>query len=345
MSKTIDLRSDTVTRPVPAMREAIANAVVGDDVFGDDPTTIELESRVCELFGTEAAMFVPSGTMGNQVALATITSPGDEIILDRQCHIFNYEVAAPSALSGVQANPIDGESGVITADQIRPLIRPYNLHCPQTRVIAIENTHNRAGGHVFPLDEMREIRALADEHGLLVHLDGARLANAVVASGVAFKDYVACVDTVSMCFSKGLGAPVGSIMAGTAETVKKARKKRKQFGGGMRQSGIIAAAALYAINNHVERLAEDHKHARLLADAVDAVDGLEMVYKPDSNIVIFDVDAKFDTVEGLLARFAEQGILAVSFGPTWIRMVTHLDISAEDIGRVTEFVRALAPAS
>ena len=345
MSKMIDLRSDTVTRPVPAMREAIANAVVGDDVFGDDPTTIELERRVCELFGIEAAMFVPSGTMGNQVALAAITSPGDEIILDRQCHIFNYEVAAPAVFSGVQTNPLDGESGIITADEIRPHIRPDNLHCPPTRVIAIENTHNRAGGHVFPLDEMRRIRALADEHGILVHLDGARLANAVVASGVPFEEYVACVDTVSLCFSKGLGAPVGSIMGGSAETVRKARKKRKQFGGGMRQSGIIAAGALYAINNHIERLAEDHKHARSLAAAVDAVDGLEMVYPPDSNIVIFNVDEKFDTVERLLARFADNRVLAVPFGPTWIRMVTHLDNSAEDIGRVTDFLGTLTTAN
>lgn len=345
MSKTIDLRSDTVTRPVPAMREAIANAVVGDDVFGDDPTTIELERRLRELFGTEAALFVPSGTMGNQVALAAVTSPGDEIILDRQCHIFNYEAAAPSALSNVQTNPIDGESGVITADEIRPLIRPDNLHCPPTSVIAIENTHNRAGGHVFPLEEMQKIRVLADEHGLHVHLDGARLANAVVSSGVSFKEYVACVDTVSMCFSKGLGAPVGSIMAGRADTVKKARKKRKQFGGGMRQAGIVAAGALYAINNHIERLAEDHEHARAVAEAVDRVDGLEMVYRPDSNIVIFDVDEKFDSVDGLLTRFAGNGILAVPFGPTWIRMVTHLDISSEDIGHVTDFLGTLAPAN
>jgi threonine aldolase len=327
------------------MREAIANAAVGDDVFGDDPTTIELERRVCELFGTEAAMFVPSGTMGNQVALATITSPGDEIILDRQCHIFNYEVAAPSVVSGVQTNPIDGESGIITADEIRPLIRPENLHCPPTSVIAIENTHNRAGGHVFPLEEMKRIRALADEHGLLVHLDGARLANAVVASGVSFKEYVSCVDTVSMCFSKGLGAPVGSIVGGGAEMIKKARKKRKQFGGGMRQAGIVAAGALYAINHHVDRLSDDHKHARRLAEAVDGVDGLEMVYPPDTNIVIFDVKPEFDTVDGLLARFADNRILAVPFGPTWIRMVTHLDIGSEDIDHVTDFIGALTPAA
>jgi threonine aldolase len=254
-------------------------------------------------------------------------------------------VAAPSAISGVQTNPIDGQSGIITADEIRPLIRPENLHCPPTSVIAVENTHNRAGGRVFPLEEMKRIRALADEHRLLVHLDGARLANAVVASGVSFKEYVSCVDTVSMCFSKGLGAPIGSIVGGSAETIKKARKKRKQFGGGMRQTGIVAAGALFAINHHVDRLADDHRHARRISDAIDAVDGLEMVYPPDTNIVIFDVKPAFDTVDGLLARLEKNGILAVPFGPTWIRMVTHLDITSEDIDLVTDFFGALAPAA
>ena len=326
------------------MRRAIAEAIVGDDVFGDDPTVIELERRITALFGKEAALFVPSGTMANQVALASLTQPGDEVICDRQCHIFNYEVATASALSGLQMNALDGEIGVITADQIKPYIRAENLHCPTTRLIAIENTHNRAGGHVFPFDEMKRIKALADSKGLKVHLDGARLANAVVATGVPFREYAACADTVNMCFSKGLGAPVGSIVAGSAETIKKARKKRKAFGGGMRQAGILAAAAIYALDHHIDRLADDHKNARTLADAIQSVDGLDLVYKVDTNIIIFKVDDKFDTVDGLLARLARHNILAVSFGPSWVRMVTHLDVSAADVAAVADVLRSLGPA-
>lgn len=344
MSKTIDLRSDTVTRPVPEMRRAIAEAIVGDDVFGDDPTVIELERRITALFGKEAALFVPSGTMANQVALASLTQPGDEVICDRNCHIFNYEVATASSFSGLQMNALDGEIGVITADQIKPYIRAENLHCPTTRLIAIENTHNRAGGHVFPFDEMKRIKALADSRGLKVHLDGARLANAVVASGVPFREYAACADTVSMCFSKGLGAPVGSIVAGSAETIKKGRKKRKAFGGGMRQAGILAAAAIYALDHHIDRLAEDHENARALAGAIESVDGLDLVYAVDTNIIIFKVDEKFDTVDGLLARLARHNILAVSFGPSWVRMVTHLDVSAADVAAVADVLRTLGPA-
>ncbi|MEJ2719810.1 MAG: GntG family PLP-dependent aldolase [bacterium] len=344
MSKMIDLRSDTVTRPVPAMRKAIAEAEVGDDVFGDDPTVIALETRVAELFGTEASLFVPSGTMGNQVALASLTHPGDEVILDRQCHIFNYEVAAAPALSGLQFNALDGDGGVITAEQIRPYIRHRDIHAPITRVIAIENTHNRAGGRVFPFDEMKKIRKLADERGLRVHLDGARLANAVVAAGISFRDYAACADTVSMCFSKGLGAPVGSVVAGDAETIRKARRKRKQFGGGMRQAGILAAAALYALDHHIDRLAVDHDNAAILGQAIESVDGLDLVFPVETNIVIFEVDEAFDTADNLMSRLESRGVLVVPFGPRWIRMVTHLDVDADDCARVSEVLAGLGPA-
>lgn len=344
MSRIVDLRSDTVTRPGPGMRKAIAEAVVGDDVFGDDPTVNALEERIAGLFCTEAALFVPSGTMANQVALASMTESGDEVILDRQCHIFNYEVAAAPALSGLQFNPLDGDTGVITADQIRPHIRPVNLHCPVTRVIAIENTHNRAGGHVYPLDEIKRIRALADSSRMRVHLDGARLANAVVATGVSFSEYAGCVDTLSMCFSKGLGAPVGSVIGGSAAVIQKARRKRKQLGGGMRQAGILAAAALYALDHHVERLADDHDNARRLGEIIDEIDGLELVYPVETNIVIFDVDDRFDTVDGFLARLRTHGVLAVPFGPTWVRMVTHLDVDAGDIDRVADVLREMGPA-
>jgi threonine aldolase len=345
MSKIVDLRSDTVTRPVPDMRKAIAGAEVGDDVFGDDPTVIALETRIAELFGTEAALFVPSGTMANQVALASLTNAGDEVILDRQCHIFNYEVAAAPALSGLQLNPLDGDGGVITADQITPHIRHRDIHAPSTRVIAIENTHNRAGGRIFPFEEMKRIRELADDRGLSVHLDGARLANAVVAAGIPFKDYAACADTVSMCFSKGLGAPVGSTVAGSESTIRKARRKRKQFGGGMRQAGILAAAALYALDHHIDRLATDHDNARILGKAIASIDGLDLVYPVETNIVIFRVNEGFDTVDNLMKRLKTQGVLMVPFGPRWIRMVTHLDVDAGDCAHACDVLANLGPAN
>jgi threonine aldolase len=341
MARIIDLRSDTVTRPGPQMRRAIAEAVVGDDVFGDDPTMIALEERVAALLGKEASLFVPSGTMANQVALASISSPGDEVILDRQSHIFNYEVAAAAALSGLQANPLDGDRGVITAEMIEPHIRAANVHHPVTKIIAIENTHNRAGGRVYPLEEMRAIKLLAERYGLSVHLDGARLANACVATGTAFADYASCADTVSMCFSKGLGAPVGSIVASTTETIRKARRKRKMFGGGMRQAGILAAAALYALDNHIERLQIDHDNARRLGGHIEAVDGLELAYPIESNIVVFRVHPRLGTVESLLAVLKENGVLAIPFGAGLVRMVTHLDVDADDIALVGTVLRAV----
>lgn len=344
MSVIVDLRSDTVTRPVPGMRRAIAEAEVGDDVFGDDPTVNRLEERVASLLGTEAALFVPSGTMGNQVALASITQPGDEVVLDRQSHIFNYEVAAAAALSGVQFNPLDGEAGVIRAEQIAPHIRPRNVHQPVSRVIAVENTHNRAGGRVFPLDEMRRISELAHSHDMRVHLDGARLANAVVASGTPFDEYAACADTVSMCFSKGLGAPVGSIVGGDADTIARARKKRKQFGGGMRQAGILAAGALFALDHHVDRLDVDHANARRLADVISAFDGLELTHPVETNIVIFRVGERWGSAESFLGRLEENGILASPFGESLVRMVTHLDVRGEDVDRIAETLQRLKAA-
>ena len=345
MSKMVDLRSDTVTRPVPDMRKAIANAEVGDDVFGDDPTVIALERRITELYGTEAALFVPSGTMGNQVALASLASPGDELILDRQCHIFNYEVGAAPTLSGLQFNALDGDGGVITADQILPHIRQRDIHTPVSRVIAIENTHNRAGGRVFPFDEMKRIRDLAIERDLAVHLDGARLANAVVATGITFKEYATCADTISMCFSKGLGAPVGSVVTGAGTTIQKARRKRKQFGGGMRQAGILAAAALYALDHHIDRLATDHENAKILGRTIESIDGLDLVYPVETNIVIFRVDETFDLIGNLMTRLEAQGVRAIPFGPQWVRMVTHLDVDADDIAHATDVLANLGPAN
>ena len=313
------------------MRKAIAEAQVGDDVFGDDPSVNMLEQRVASLFGAEAALFVPSGTMGNHVALSSITSPGDEVVLDRQAHIFNNEVAAAAALLGVQFNALDGMGGVITAEQIEPHIRRRNLHHPVSRVIAIENTHNRAGGAVFPLEELRRIRKLADAHGLDVHLDGARIANAVVSTGIGFDKYYEHVDTLSMCFSKGLGAPVGSIVVSDAAKIAKARKRRKMFGGGMRQAGVLAAAAIYALDHHIDRLAEDHAHARTLGEAVAATDGLELEYPVATNMVFVRVGDRWESEVTFINQLKEHGILAGSPGPGIVRLVTHHDVSAGDV--------------
>jgi threonine aldolase len=343
MPKIVDLRSDTVTRPVSGMRRAIAEADVGDDVFGDDPTVNALEERVAREFNKDAALFVPSGTMGNQVALAALTQPGDEVILDRQSHIFNYEVAAAAALYGVQFNALDGNRGVITPEDISPHVRAENLHCPTTRVITVENTHNRAGGCIFPIDIMREVKALAESKDLKVHLDGARIANASVATGIPFHEYGACADTVSMCFSKGLGAPVGSIVISDNETIRKARKKRKMFGGGMRQAGILAAAAIYALDHHLGRLRKDHENASRLAGRIASIDGLELIHPVETNIIVFKLDGSAYSPEDFLAALESRGVLAVPFGPSLVRMVTHLDITADDITYVEGVLQDIKP--
>ncbi len=343
MSRIIDLRSDTVTRPDPEMRRVIAEAAVGDDVFGDDPTVNALEERVARDFGKEASVFVPSGTMANQIALAATTRPGDEVILDRQCHIFNYEVAAGPLISGLQFNALDGESGIITADDIAPHIRHTDIHCPVTRLIAIENTHNRAGGKIFPLEEMKAVKALAERYGLKVHLDGARLANALAATGISFKDYAACADTVNLCFSKGLGAPIGSIMISDNETVLRARKVRKMLGGGMRQAGILAAAANYALDVNLPKLKLDHDHAARIGRVISSIDGLELAGPVETNIIIFRLDEKAFPIDRFLSSLAASNILAIPFGPSLVRMVTHLDIVAADIKVVEETLRRMTP--
>ncbi|HEU4930190.1 MAG TPA: GntG family PLP-dependent aldolase [Candidatus Krumholzibacteria bacterium] len=342
--RLIDLRSDTVTRPTEAMRRAMASAEVGDDVFGDDPTVIALETRVANLLQKEAALFVPSGTMGNFLGVACLADTGDEVILDRQCHVMNYEVSSVAALHGVQLNALDGDRGVLTASQIEPHIKIQSLHTPGTRVIAMENTHNRAGGRIYPFDEMKRVKALAERHGIRVHLDGARLCNAHVETKVSLADYATCADTVSMCFSKGLGAPVGSILVSTQEVVNRARRLRKRLGGGMRQAGILAAAALYAIDHHVERLRDDHQNAKRLASFVEQVRGLSILFPIESNIVVARVDESVFTAEAFLAALKERGVLAVPFGAGRVRMVTHLDVSADDIEIAGKALLALGRA-
>ncbi|MBN1482982.1 low-specificity L-threonine aldolase [candidate division KSB1 bacterium] len=331
MNHVVDLRSDTLTRPTAAMRQAMADAPVGDDVFGEDPTMNELQRRVAELCGKEAALFVPSGTMSNQIAINAHTQPGDEIICEYGCHIFNYEGGAPALLSGVQLHPLHGQRGVITAEHIQTAIRPKDHHFAQTRLIEIENTHNRAGGAVFPLDEIQKIRSLADEHDLKMHLDGARLWNAYVATGISLKEWSVCFDSISLCFSKGLGAPIGSILVGSAEFIDCAHRYRKIYGGGMRQVGVIAAAALYALDCHIERLAEDHKRAHQLALKLIELGAYVDLEATQTNIVIADCKGCGRISSEVNSELARHNVLAIPVSPSRIRFVTHLDIDDDDL--------------
>ncbi len=328
----IDLRSDTVTRPTPGMRAAIAEAEVGDDVFGDDPTVRRLEARIAELLGKESALYVPSGTMGNQLGLRVHCQPGDEFLCEANCHILCYEQGAYAQLFGLAAQPVEGEHGVLRVEQLVSRIRPANDHCVRTRLVCLENTHNRGAGRIQPYDNVVEICGWAADNGLARHLDGARLFNAVVATGISAADWAGHFDTVSVCFSKGLGAPVGSALVGPGDLIRQARRHRKALGGGMRQAGIIAAGALYALEHHIDRLAEDHQNARLLAEAVRATPGLRL--DPDvvdTNIVIFDVDAELGTAAAYAARLRDEGVWMNAIGPQRIHAVTHLDVSREQV--------------
>jgi threonine aldolase len=309
------------------MRQAMATAVVGDDVFGDDPTVNRLQERVAALFGHEAALFVPSGTMGNQTAIAAHTQPGDEILFAAAAHIFDYEVAAPAALSGVLTHPIPARHGVITADDIRVRIRPVDVHCARTRLVSLENTHNNAGGTVFPLQEMQRIRELADETGLRMHLDGARIWNAHVAAGVPLAEYGKRFDSISACFSKGLGCPVGSILVGSRDFITRAHRMRKRFGGAMRQVGILAAAALYALDHHIDRMREDHANARYLATELVKIPGVEIdLDATQTNIVYMDVAKTGKPARAVEAELKQRDVLTIALGPTRLRCVTHLDV-------------------
>jgi threonine aldolase len=326
----IDLRSDTVTRPTPAMRQAIAAAPVGDDVLGDDPTVLALERRAAEILGKDAAVYMPSGTMTNQVAIRAHTEPGDEIVLEASAHSYFFEAGAPAALAGVMCRLIPGARGLFTAADLRAVLRPRNLHFPPTKLVCIENTHNRGGGTVWPLGQIADVAAAAREAGLALHMDGARLWNASVAYGVAESEYARHFDSISVCFSKGLGAPVGSALAGTQAFIARARRFRKMFGGGMRQAGIIAAGALYALDHHRSRLADDHANARRLAEAISRMPGI--VIDPatvETNIVIFRTTAMPAAPLADLLRAA--GVHVLPTGPDEIRAVTHLDVSSAQV--------------
>jgi threonine aldolase len=340
--RIIDLRSDTVTKPSPGMREAISRAEVGDDVLGDDPTVKDLEERMARLLGKEAALFVPSGTMANTLSLISQTVPGDEVILDRNCHIFNYEAGGASAIGGLQLLPMQGEGGLLPLDELPSAVRPVNVHHPRTAIVAVENTHNRAGGRIYPFDQLEAVSTFARERGLRIHMDGARLANASVATGISFERYGALADSVTFCFSKGLGAPVGSVLMSDARTIERSRHWRKRLGGGMRQVGILAAACLYALDRNIDRLAIDHEKARRIGEIIESIPRLELRFPVDTNIVIFAFAGGSGDIEELKARLERKGVLALTFGGRFMRMVTHLDVPDDAVPRLEGILREAA---
>ena len=341
--ETIDLRSDTLTKPSPEMREAMATAEVGDDVFGEDPTVNKLQDKIKELTGKEASLFVTSGTQANQISINAHTQPGDEVICEYRSHIFNYEAGSPAMLSGVQLHPIHGEYGVIKEEEIINAIRKTDHHFPQTRLIVLENTHNRWGGTIYPLENIEKTSVIAAEYDIKMHMDGARLWNASVESGVPVKSFARYFDSVSLCFSKGLGAPAGSIIAGSAKFIDRAHYYRKAYGGGMRQAGILAAAALYAMEHNVERLKEDHRRARTLAEAVNDIPGFVVNLRTaQTNIVVIDTSLTGKSAPELVDEMFREGVKVAAFSPTRIRAVTHLHITDNDIDRTIEILKSIA---
>ncbi|MBN1844352.1 MAG: low-specificity L-threonine aldolase [Sedimentisphaerales bacterium] len=326
----IDLRSDTITRPTPAMRQAMADAEVGDDVLGDDPTVKQLERQTARLLGKEAAVFMPSGTMTNQAAIRAHTEPGDEILCDANAHCYYYEAGGPAGLSGVMCRLLPGRRGIFSAGDLRAALRPRNLHFPPTKLVCVENTHNRGGGAIWPLEQIAEVAEAAREANLALHLDGARLWNAAIASGLSERTYAKYFDTVSVCFSKGLGAPVGSVLAGTKALIDRARRFRKMFGGAMRQAGILAAGALYALENHRLRLAQDHANARRLAEGIAELPGIALrPAEVETNMVLIRLTDR--PADRLAVELEQAGLRMLAVGPDTLRAVTHLDVSAEQI--------------
>ncbi len=339
MTKTcIDLYSDTQTRPTPAMRAAMAEAEVGDEQKREDPTVNRLVERVCELLGKEDAIYLPSGTMCNQISVRVHCQPGDEVIMDVTSHIRHFETGGAAALSGVTPFPILGVRGIFSAAQLQAAIRPDTNHHPRSRMVLIEQTSNMGGGSIWPLQTIAEVCTLAQSHGLARHMDGARLLNAVVASDIPAHEYAAHVDSVWIDFSKGLGAPVGAALAGSKEFIRRAWRWKHQFGGAMRQAGIIAAGAVYALEHHVERLAEDHANAQHLARGLGEIEGLE-VEPVETNIVFFDVARAGLTADRLDRLLEQRGVRISPAGPTRLRAVTHLDVSRAQIETAVETIR------
>ncbi|MCB0738719.1 MAG: low-specificity L-threonine aldolase [Bacteroidetes bacterium] len=336
----IDFRSDTVTRPTQAMLQAMQNAKVGDDVFGDDPSINELQRVAAQMFGMEAALFCPSGTMTNQIAINVHTKPGDEVICEENSHVYLYEGGGIAKNSGCSVRLLKGQKGQITAQQVEEAIRADDQHFPKSRLVSLENTSNKGGGTCYSISALEEIKAVCEKHNLGFHLDGARLFNAMVQTGQNAKKYGELFDSISICLSKGLGCPVGSLLLGTNTFIYHARRTRKVFGGGMRQSGYLAAAGLYALENHIERLKIDHENAAILANSLRKCSLVETVIEPETNIVVAHV-ANSRAVDSILEILKSKGILAVRFGADSIRFVTHLDLSAQDIEQACRIIEGL----
>jgi len=336
----IDYRSDTVTKPTKPMQEAMFSAPVGDDVFGEDPSVNALEQLTASTFGMEAALYCPSGTMTNQIAIKCHTQPGDEVICDLTSHIYQYEGGGIAFNSGASVKLINGDRGRISAGQVREGINADDVHKAHTSLVSLENTSNRGGGSCYHLEEIKAIRQVCDENNLILHLDGARLYNAIVAKKHSPKDYGKIFHSISICLSKSLGCPVGSLVIGNKDFIKKARRIRKAFGGGMRQAGIMAAAGIYALQNHVERLEEDHNHAKQIADALSKKTFVETIFPVETNIIIFKVKEPY-TPHALVAKIKEENILWYAISPTQVRIVTHLDVTPEMIEKTIEVVEKL----
>jgi threonine aldolase len=340
-ARPVDLRSDTATLPTAGMRKAMAEAELGDDVFGEDPTVNRLEARVAELFGKDAAMFVPSGTMSNQIAIRMHVRPGDEILCEASSHIHLYEGGGPAALSGATVHAIPGRGGIVDLSDFEGKIRPESLHSVRTRLVSLENTHNRGNGAVLPLANVERISGWARKHGLAVHLDGARLMNAVVKTGVPPKTWATHFDSVSLCFSKGLGCPVGSILIGGKDFIKEARRIRKLFGGAMRQAGVLAAAALYALDHHVERLAEDHANGQIIAQALEASSAFKLkAAEIETNIIWAPMTGAISPAD-FAAQLKSRGIIAGPFGGDTLRFCTHLGVTKSDAERIASAIREI----
>lgn len=335
----IDLRSDTVTKPSPEMRAAMNAAEVGDDVYKEDPTIIKLEEQTAAMLGHEAALFCPSGTMSNQICIKAHTQPADEMICEEFCHVFNWEGGGPAALSNISCKTIRGNFGLIDTSMLKDVIRPPNDHYPRTKLLSLENTHNRCGGRVQPYKVVQEIHDWTRKNNILFHLDGARLWNAIAATNIEAKAWGQLFDSASVCYSKGLGAPIGSALVGSKEFVGVCRRIRKRFGGGMRQAGTIAAGALYALNNNIDRLKEDHEKAKVLGHAIHNTPGLKMD-QPDveTNIVWFHLDPLIAEVPEFIAALKERKILIHTSGSNLMRVVTHLDVSMEQVKNASEII-------
>ncbi|MBF9221000.1 threonine aldolase family protein [Hymenobacter ruricola] len=336
----VDLRSDTVTRPTPAMLEAMFAAPVGDDVYDEDPSVRRLEEMAAARFGLEAGLFCPSGTMTNQIAIKAHTEPLSEVICEQTSHIYLWEVGGIAFHSGASVALLPGQRGRVTAAQVEAAIRPENLHYPTTQLISLENTHNRGGGSCYALEDLQAISEVAQRHGIARHLDGARIFNALVATGQRSEDYGPLFDSISVCLSKGLGTGVGSVLLGSAAFIKKCKRIRKVMGGGWRQAGYLAAAGIYALENHVARLADDHRRAARLAEVLRAQAYVAEVLSPETNLVIFRLHDHQPAAD-FLATLEQRGIRASSFGPQWIRFVTHLDVDDAMLGRVEEALGAM----